>query len=263
MATAASILGLTLDPLGKYTTNNSILGLLVGPPRAGKTSLAFGAARSLVARNLAPSPGAEVPPRSVWFACRRAKIEACLPAPVEVRLTADTSTAAPLVSQPSGPYATATMPSVDDADLEHVAMKYFTSIGDLKSWCLRVHELGTATASSSSGGGGGMASYPAAMVLDDLDLLLDAEVGRGAEPSLITLCTLKSNNFMRSLFCFGPASLLGEIFFLRPPRSLIIRTSSQPFNSSDSNKILHRFSFHRCSLRLSLCSAPSYMPLRC
>lgn len=177
MATAASILGLTIDPLDKNAANSSAVGLLVGPPRSGKTSLAFAAARALAARNLVHLSEAETPLRSVWFACRRTKIEACLPAPVKVGNSApSTANAASLVSAPSGHNVTAAVPTVEDADLEYVAMKYFASVADLKGWCLRVHELGNAS-TSTSGGGGGIASYPAAMVLDDLDLLLEAEVG--------------------------------------------------------------------------------------
>jgi len=180
MATAASILGLTIDPLNKNAAKNPALGLLVGPLRSGKTSLAFAAARALAARNFVQVPEAEVPPRSVWFACRRTKIEACLPAPVKVGYSAGTAPTASLVSPPSGHNVTAAVNMVEDADLEYVAMKYFTSIADLKAWCLRVHELGNAPATTSCGGGG-IASYPAAMVLDDLDLLLEAEVGESTE----------------------------------------------------------------------------------
>jgi hypothetical protein len=194
MTTAASILGLTLDPLeSNLSTSDSSLGLLIGPSRSGKTSLAFAAARVLAARLRAQTPAADAPPRSVWFACQRAKIEACLPAPVAVNNPAAATASSSYSSTEAGLVAEAG----GSDELECVAMKYFASAADLKGWCLRVHELD-------------LASYPAAFVLDDLDLLLDAEVGGG-------LMQLRKKSRRASSKTRKEGNVFAEFQFYLPP----------------------------------------------
>ena len=153
-------------------------------------AMPFAAARGLACECLAQTPNAN---SCVWFACVRTKIEANLPAPVVIMRG---GAAAPTTEH-------------DTPELERISMKYFSCISDLKWWCLRVQELAPGC------------PFPAALVLDDLDLLLGTEVRpRGFAFFAAFLCFIFTRQTTDKCLPLRPAR-----------RSLHMKRRSAPFST--------------------------------
>lgn len=88
--------------------------LLVGPPRCGKTSICYAASMD-ISRAIGRSEG------SVYFVCRREKLNSCLPRPCLVGTGAEIAL--------NGP------------DAEDIQIKYLESFSDIKWWLIHIHEL--------------------------------------------------------------------------------------------------------------------------
>mmetsp|Transcript_41925 Transcript_41925/g.94720 ORF Transcript_41925/g.94720 Transcript_41925/m.94720 type:complete len:249 (+) Transcript_41925:130-876(+) len=128
--------------LGLGFTNPPSPVVIEGPPRSGRSSLLLAVARSSVrcARNLQQGPirGA------AWFICQRDKIEEILP--IDFATSQNRSALG---------YAS--------SELDAVSLKYLTRASELKWWALNVFQ------------GLDKDELPLMVIVDDFDLLLDAE----------------------------------------------------------------------------------------
>lgn len=178
--------------------SSSPAALILGPMQCGKSSLAFAVADMLAlaayqrhTTMIPPSASTATNTRvssisteagsvtsdasecrggDVWFICCRERMEKSLPLRVN------------FIDPPSNLAASSTSSSSPESNcldwdaphIDHIKLKYFTSTADLKWWTARLHQLVYSSPPSNTNTRD-PALLPGAIIVDDLDMMLDAE----------------------------------------------------------------------------------------